>query len=467
MREGQSDHFNDKGLKVVQSDKGGNLCVVNTIDYNEAVSKHLSSSPIYRRVSMLRIEKLEDKINEVWHRVCNNNKIPSHIRNMYTSKCTKFASIHAVVKTHKSSVGNLVIRPIINGIDSPGYNLTRFLQKIIQPIVCNEVLSSEIILNKIKNMSNQVLSENNYPFSLDVVEMFHNIPRDKTLDILLMKLAQTPNLSVNIPPLEIIQLITVCLNTNHFRYENQLYVQRSGLPMGNRLSGVLSEVFIQTFQSELLIRFTTPPPIFRYVDDIIIFTSGEDEAKRIFQMFNDTCYNMKFTLELPVNNSLPYLDFKVTISPEGNTNLEFYRKPMRGDNFINGETALPERMIHNIILNEKERISKRCTDREILNFHKDEFKRRLLKNGHNPEALSHIPEFVSNRRATNPSSPKFFLTVPFINNTFEYKLRGSLRELGLKIHIAHKSNKLKHAISVNRAYDKCNLPKCRMKNKFC
>jgi hypothetical protein len=93
----------EKGLKVVPSDKGGDLCVVRELDYDKALNDHLVNSEIYRRVTIRKIDKIEEKVNSVWRNVCSRNKIPRRIQNMYMSTCCNFASINAVVKTHKSS----------------------------------------------------------------------------------------------------------------------------------------------------------------------------------------------------------------------------------------------------------------------------------------------------------------------------------------------------------------------------
>jgi hypothetical protein len=94
---------------------------------------------------MLKIEKLEERVNNVWIKVCNENKIPQKVKNMYTSKSTKFASMKAAIKTHKSSVGNIIIRPIISSIDSPGYHLSMFLQKRLQPLISQSTFSSKVV----------------------------------------------------------------------------------------------------------------------------------------------------------------------------------------------------------------------------------------------------------------------------------------------------------------------------------
>jgi predicted GIY-YIG superfamily endonuclease len=237
--------------------------------------------------------------------------------------------------------------------------------------------------------------------------------------------------------------------------------------MGNRLSGILAELFMQKVQAEVFSLFTPPPPTFRYVDDLLIFTKDETEAKRIFSSFNNNTHNLRFTLELPENESIPFLDFRVLVSLEGAVSFDFYRKPMRNDNFVNAASALPKQMIGNIICNENHRIKSRCSDSLKSNLHIKNFSVRLRRNGHKTDFLKKVLGHQI-RRVQNKSEQKFFLNIPFVNDTFEHKIKNSLQGLGVRILIAHKSKKLKHVLSSdNHETSKCNLPNCHMNNNLC
>jgi hypothetical protein len=202
------------------------------------------------------------------------------------------------------------------------------------------------------------------------------------------------------------------------------------------------------------------------VDDLLIFTNGEAKAEEISALFNDNAYGLKFVLELPQNYSIPFLDFKISVSVEGVPLFDFYRKPMRKDNFINAKTALPNQAINSIIQSERHRISKRCSNTDNLGYHLKNFENRLVVNGHKPETM----RLRNNQFSTTKirPSPEFYLKIPFISNTIEHKIRSSLMELGVKIHIAHKGKKLKHFLSNNRGgVMGCNLNRCPMSNNLC
>jgi hypothetical protein len=294
--------------------------------------------------------------------------------------------------------------------------------------------------------------------------MYHNIPKQLALEHLTEKLKNSSINTCSIPIEDIVSLVTLCLNCNHFKFKEQIYHQREGLPMGNRLSGLIAELFINKVEKETYAKLNINPIAFRYVDDLLIFTKGEDEARLIFNTFNNNPYGLKFTIELPVNNEIPYLDFKIKIIDEGMVEFDFYRKPTRKDNFVNANTALPSKCIDNIITSEWQRIKNRCSDNDRLKHHNDEFSRRLERNGFELNDIAKSTRTNNNNQPNN--NTKFFLSIPFINNEVEYKIKNALKGLKVNICIAHKGNKLKDAIT-NQEDKICHLKGCTLQNQIC
>jgi hypothetical protein len=239
--------------------------------------------------------------------------------------------------------------------------------------------------------------------------------------------------------------------------------------MGNRLSGILAELFINKVQKETFISIGISPPTFRYVDDLLLFTRGVEEANFVFAAFNDNVYGLKFTLELPdINNSLPFLDFKVRVTDSGETIFDFHRKNARKDNFVNAHTALPKNAVNNIVRQEWARISNRCSEPTSKSKHLAEFKNRLRKNKHNVQALKlNLPNTSNGQQSNNGSDQVFFLNIPFVSNDLEQKIRKSIKGLGVKIIISHKASHLKQVLAKPRIIEKCRMTNCQLKNNLC
>ncbi|CAH3013797.1 unnamed protein product [Porites evermanni] len=77
-------------------------------------------------------------------------------------------------------------------------------------------------------------------------------------------------------------------------------------------------------------------------------------------IINNVHPNLKFEIEKPETTpsglSLSLLDFKVTISKDGNSSFEFYEKPAKKPLFVNHQSTIPTKSKLNFIRNERKRI---------------------------------------------------------------------------------------------------------------
>jgi hypothetical protein len=348
---------------------------------------------------------------------------------------------------------------------SPGYNLSRFVQKLIQPLVSDSVLSSDAVMNNIKSINREILLERHFPVSLDVENMFHSIPRELASDCLHQNLITSGLDLCSLFPRDVVKLAEACLGCNHFKNNNQIYFQRSGLPMENRLSCILAELFMRKLVTERYSTLDSSPPTFRYVDDFLIFTKNIDEAFQLQSLFNANQYGLKFTLELPADRTLPFLDFKVTVD-NGVAMFDFYRKPTRKDNFVNSSTSISKYTINNIIKNEWQRMKNRCSDSPSFKQHETNFIKRLRKNCHNYNARK-FSTVTPQLNLSHNSHKSFYLNIPFVNDSVDFKIRKLVSEMGVHIRISHGSSRLRHTLSRKRNEETCTVANCKLNCSLC
>ena len=86
---------------------------------------------------------------------------------------------YGLPKIHKA---NLPLRPIVSFVNSHTYNLSKFLCKIVSPLLKNSysVKNSDEFANLIRS---QCVGPNDIFVSFDVVSLFTSIPTDQALDL--------------------------------------------------------------------------------------------------------------------------------------------------------------------------------------------------------------------------------------------------------------------------------------------
>ena len=150
--------------------------------------------------------------------------------------------------------------------------------------------------------------------------------------------------STEVQPNEIedyIQLTTLCLEQNFFRFNNKCFQQKSGLAMGNPLSPFLADLFMSSFEN--LIK-EGHPLIFKmwlwYVDDILAIVPKKlvDDSVKTPQ---SSWKIHKIHSGIETNGYLPFLELKII---RNNDKIEFgkHRKSTHGGNCIKSNSHNPK-----------------------------------------------------------------------------------------------------------------------------
>ena len=165
--------------------------------------------------------------------------------------------------------------------------------------------------------------------SLDIRDMYTNIPIKDTIDIIRQQLELLHDNTIETE--QLISLLTTTLDQNYFSYNNEYYKQEDGLPMGSPVSSILSEIYLQNFESQHIENIINQHNISfygRYVDDIIIIykQTQDNQDQNILECFNKLNKNLQFTIEKEVNKEINYLDLTLK---RHNNKIEYkiFRKP--------------------------------------------------------------------------------------------------------------------------------------------
>jgi hypothetical protein len=378
--------------------------------------------------------------------------------------------MNGLLKTHKDD--QLSIRPVINSINGPAYKLTFLLYSMLRPLEAKLkycITNSESLISTIENKDAVTLTNFSYPFSLDIKDMYTNIPCLEA-STMAIDLAKNNDLDfLGFTETDIMTLLKIVTDNNFFSFNGSMYKQVTGLPMGSRISGLLANIFVDHL--ERLLVPSLPLTIYnRYVDDVFILTKNENSAESIARSFNDNVFGLIFEIEKPINNSLRLLDFEVTII-NGRSQISFYQKSSRSNVFVNFKSHLPMRQKRNFILNEWNRICRRCATPNKIKKARDAYIEKMVLNGYPSNLIkkwTNTPNFGSYQR-NKDTQGIFYLSVPYVNDGVNRLIRKSLAPLGLNIRVSHKSQKLLSWIKPNfkKLRKSCILANCRLKNNDC
>ena len=86
-----------------------------------------------------------------------------------------------------------------------------------------------------------------------------------------------------------------------------------GFAMGNPLSPVLANFFLEHVESEFLSTYpgVLPNLWLRYVDDVLAFVDDSFNLGNFLSFINSRYPSLEFSYEWEVNNSIPFLDVNI------------------------------------------------------------------------------------------------------------------------------------------------------------
>ena len=136
------------------------------------------------------------------------------------------------------------LRPIVEGIGSCTYNVAKALKDILRPIEGDKqfhIKDSKDFTTKLKEI---ILGADEILMSHDVVSLFTNVPIPKALEITRSKLLHDSTLAdrTNLEVDDIIELLSLVLNTTYFQYDGVIYQQKFGAAMGGPCSPVVANI---------------------------------------------------------------------------------------------------------------------------------------------------------------------------------------------------------------------------------
>jgi hypothetical protein len=241
-----------------------------------------------------------------------------------------------------------------------------------------------------------------------VVSLFTNVPVDEVLDVIKDLLTEDQTLAQRCPLQVdgIMELLEMCLRTTYFQVEDKFFQQKDGMAMGNSLSPVVSNIYMEHF--EKLALDTTeykPTKWLRYVDDMfIVWPHGPDKLQEFYHHINNLRPSIQFTMERESNNHLPFLDVLVTKNGSFlSTNV--YRKPTHTGRYLHFESNHPHHVKRGVVRSLIHRASIICQDRQDFLNEAKQIKHDLALNGYpsafvnsiinKPITISHLDTYMT------------------------------------------------------------------------
>ncbi|XP_072414136.1 uncharacterized protein [Chiloscyllium punctatum] len=331
---------------------------------------------------------------------------------------------YGLPKVHKPDIP---LRPIVSLPGTPSYKLAKELQKLKHLISgsIHSIQSTQEFLDIIRNIH---IDKEETTVSFDVTNvMFTSVDKSLARETIanLLDIQNRQQDGEHINKDGTFKLLDLCLTT-HFTFNNQIYEQINGTPMGSPISGLIAEAVMQRLEQTVLPQIQ-PKLWVSYVDDTFVIIKNT-EIENTHQIINATLTGIRFTREEEKDNQLPFLDVMVQRTPNGEFTTKVYRKATHTDQVLNYESNHPNTHKRSCIKTLFKRATTYCSTPELEKEEEEHLYNVFAKNGYLRNFINRC--LRERQRNEDMPQPKGLATLPYIKSIFELTAR-LLRPLGL------------------------------------
>ena len=338
------DKLFQSNTEIISVDKSKSIAIIESAEQKGKVKDFIQENNIYKvkkdptanytKIINNAIDQCTGIIQENVRYKLKYSVPVNNCNNINASTCPTFKP---VIKMHKT---NNPIRPLVNAIRSPTYKISKFMDNLLKSLLI--VNNSFSVINSTqfaKTITGFKLADTQRMISLDIVNLYTNIPINDLKKIIEKKLNECKKVS-NDEIKQIMNILSIILKQNYFSYKGEYFISSKGLAMGGPLSSTLAQIYLNHLEENFIMNSCNPLyhriiKYFRYVDDtFMIFQGKERYVNMLLKYVNSINPNIQFTAENMINNSLNFLDLNVYLDKNKELAVKIHRKPTSTDLLI-------------------------------------------------------------------------------------------------------------------------------------
>ena len=238
------------------------------------------------------------------------NRISQQVYHYLHSTDSIALRIYGLTKIHKTG---FPFRPIVSFINSPLYNLSKFISVLLTPLVSANGFTKKNSFEFVEQLKNLTTNHDECNVSFDVISLFTKILVYVAKTVVLEQLKKDDILDNRSDLIlsDVMTALNLCLDSAYLYFRDKFYRQIFGVAMGSPISVKIANLVIESVEEGAMSTFLNPPKFWkRYVNDtFVIIKKKVDEFRN---HINGIEASIKFTVEHETNKSIPFLDVSVT-----------------------------------------------------------------------------------------------------------------------------------------------------------
>lgn len=406
-REALENLARNDSIVISKADKGNAVVIQNVDEYRRKVSEILNVSGKFKK---LRSDPTYDREKYIYGHlsyIWRDRHLDPEVLKRVLPCGSRAGVMYGLPKIHKSGVP---IRPIISAVNTYNYNLAKYLDEILKPLIKDNkmmLIDTFDFVNKVSKLDHE---KDKYLVSFDVESLFTNIPTTETIELILDLAFKNEKkngkiLFHGLRRNDLKKFLVICTQQSHFQFNGEFYDQIDGVAMGSPLGPLFANVFMTNFEKKHAdkLRELGVNSWHRYVDDIFATLEERERADVVLRYLNQQHPNIRFTIEHEVDGKLPFLDTTVHRSSSSFFTTLYRKKTFTGV-YLNWTSLTSKRYKIGLIYCLLDRIWKIYSDDGKRDDEIRTLRQILAKNDYPDHVVEReINKFIANRTSSSTS----------------------------------------------------------------
>ncbi|XP_043926427.1 uncharacterized protein LOC122801032 [Protopterus annectens] len=302
----------------MKADKGSGTMVMEQKKYIQTFERSLTDDQVYKNISIKQAQQHFKQIDDLILELYLRDEITQAEKDFMLVTKPSLGKFFGIPKVHMNP-DDPPFRHVVSNQRTKTKKISQYVDHILSPIVQSSKYYTKDFWAFLNNISKLKLDGEEYLLvTLDVEDLYRNIPHTRGLTLTRQYLTRHSNLSVT-------KINTVCriteavLKNNFFQFNGKIYHQQKGAAMGSKMAPAYANLVFSAWEMDKVERlpcFNNTIMYRRYIDDVFFVWKGDRPS---LNSFLESLFHSLDFLTLTIGHvGMPtqFLDIHLTVDPQ-------------------------------------------------------------------------------------------------------------------------------------------------------
>ncbi|XP_073521541.1 uncharacterized protein [Phyllobates terribilis] len=372
-----------KDVVIKRADKGGNVVIWPSQDYEKEAFKQLNNNTCYKRLDSIPLLTFQRELINLLDDGVESFAIPVKMKEALLPEFPVIPTFYLLPKVHKDPLCPPG-RPIVSGMGGLCEPICQFVDFFLKQ--CVETIPSYVkdTTDVLRKLDGITLEADMWFVTCDVESLYTSIQHSDGITAARFFLEMTNSEPVLID--FILELLEFILTHNFFVFKDRPYLQLQGTAMGVSCAPSYANLFLGLWERDTVLETPGHESVIswsRYIDDVLFIWQGStSQLDNFLHHLNNNQLNIKLTYKYS-QSCIDFLDLLITRMDDGRIGIDIFRKETSTNSLLHFTSSHPPKLKSSIPIGQYLRARRICSSDDKFDYQAQDLSKRFLNRGYN------------------------------------------------------------------------------------